>query len=69
MLVTMSMISFCSPVRTGRTDGFTKTGLKHTNYYLFSENNASTSFLALLDGSKFFEINFRCVEVEVKKDF
>ena len=65
----MSMISFCSPVQTGRTDGLTKTDLKHTDYYLFSENNASTLFLALLDGSKLSEITFCFAEVEVKKDF
>ena len=63
------MVSSCSPVHTGRTDGFTKTDLKHTDNYLFSENNVSNPFLALLDGSNLFEITFRCVEVEVKKDF
>ena len=45
------------------------TDLKQIDYYLFSQNNASTLFLALLDGCKFFEVTFRCVEVEVKKDF
>ena len=44
-----------------------RTALKHTDYYLCSENNVSTPFLAVLDGSKFLEITF--LYVEVKKDF
>ena len=46
-----------------------KTNSKHTDNYLCSENNPSTPFLAVLDGSKFPERTFRCLEVEVKKDF
>ena len=43
-----------------------RTGLKHTDYYLRSENNASTPSLAVVDGSKFLRITFRCVEVKKK---
>ena len=44
-----------------------RTDLKPTYNYLCLENNALTPFLAVLDGSKFPEITFRCVEME--KDF
>ena len=32
------------------------TDVKHTDYYLYSENNVLNPFLAVLDGRKFFEL-------------
>ena len=46
-----------------------KINLKHTDYYLCSENNASIPFSAVLNDSEFLEITSCCFEVEVKKDF
>ena len=65
----MPMISSCSFFQQVELMDPQKTDLKHTDNYLCSENNSSTSYLAVSDGSKFPKITFRCVEIEVKNDF